>query len=247
MERTSTQFAELMESPANFLIEDGALGRPNNRRKTLSLAEQISWQIGKMILEEKFSPGDSLIEESLSTEFGVSRGPVREALRILEREKLVEILPRRGARVTRLSVREVSEIFDIRAILLGHAARIAAESKNADCLKSLVAGHEALVNNLQGDDDMDVHFAISVQMNYVLAARTENERLYDIIFELARQIARYTRLGLSKPQQRARSVQTWGELIELIRQGRGNEAEMLQRQRVKEVQELAIESLGTGQ
>ncbi|MCE2493379.1 MAG: GntR family transcriptional regulator [Alphaproteobacteria bacterium] len=243
MERTSTYFAESVGSKAQFSFEDSMLVRSGDGRKTLSLAEQIAWQIGKSILEDKYQPGEALTEQSLSSEFKVSRGPVREALRILERERLVEIVPRRGARVTHLSAREVSEIFDIRAILLGHAARLAAEGESAECLEVLTAGHKILADNVAGDDDLDIHFTVSYQMNYALAAGTGNKQLYEIIFHLARQVARYTRVGLSSHGQRARSVQTWEKLIELIRNGRGDEAEALERQRVREVQELAISSL----
>lgn len=243
MERTSTYFAELVGSKEQFPFENDILIRSRDIRKTLSLAEQIAWQIGKSILEEKYQPGEALTEHSLSSEFNVSRGPVREALRILEREKLVEIVPRRGARVTHLSAREVGEIFDIRAILLGHAARLTAEGESAECLEVLMAGHKMLAGNIEGDDDLDVHFSVSYQMNYALAAGTGNEQLYEIVFHLARQVARYTRVGLSSHEQRARSVQTWAELIELIRSGHGDEAEALERRRVREVQELAIGSL----
>lgn len=243
MDRTTQRFAEMMDSPANIEAEKKLFELAGPRRRTMTLAEQISWQIGKSILEEVYQPGEALTEQNLSKDFGVSRGPVREALRILEREKLVEILPRRGARVTRLSIQEVSEIFDIRAILLGHAARLAAEGGNPECLEALTAGHKVLVDNINGGNDLDVHLAVSVQMNQVLASRTGNERLYEIIFDLARQIARYTRFGLSSDQQRIQSVQTWGELIDHIRNGRGDEAEILERQRVKHVQKYVIESL----
>ena len=60
-----------------------------------------------------------IMEQALAAEFAVSRGPVREALRILERDGLVTILPRRGALVSDLSIAEVKEIFDIRAMLNG--------------------------------------------------------------------------------------------------------------------------------
>ncbi len=233
--------AELIGSKPS--IEGEVFAHQGERRRTLSLAEQIAEQIGKAILEEQYKPGEALTEQALSSEFSVSRGPVREALRILERETLVEIVPRHGARVTRLSVREVSEIFDVRAILLGHAARLAAENKDADCLQALSKGYEILAKNVAGKNDLDIHFQVSAQMNYALVARTGNQKLFEIVFNLARQVARYTRLGLSTAEQRAQSVRTWRELIELIRQGQGNDAEALERERVRDTQALAIKIL----
>lgn len=236
-------FFDLDSPRSKVSIESDVFAPSAERRRTLSLAEQIAEQIGKAILAEQYKPGEALTEQSLSAEFSVSRGPVREALRILEREKLVEIVPRHGARVTHLSMREVSEIFDIRAVLLGHAARLAAESRDAECLRVLEQGHRLLAKNVDGKNDLDVHFDVSAQMNYALVARTGNQKLFEIVFNLARQIARYTRLGLSGPDQRKRSVATWSELIEHIRAGRADEAEVLERKRVRTTQAFAIESL----
>ena len=64
---------------------------------TLSVAEQIASRIGDRILSGELSPGQRIIEQDIATEFQVSRGPVREALWILERENLVTLPPRRGA------------------------------------------------------------------------------------------------------------------------------------------------------
>ena len=67
------------------------------------------------------------METTLAAEFGVSRGPVRDALRLLEKDGLVTILARRGAQVTKLSIQEVREIFDIRVALNGLRDRGIAE------------------------------------------------------------------------------------------------------------------------
>ncbi|MDD5030802.1 MAG: GntR family transcriptional regulator, partial [Rhodoferax sp.] len=67
-----------------------------------SVPEQIAGRIGDRILGSAVAPGERIAEQELADEFGVSRGPIREALRILEREGLVTLLPRRGAIVTEL-------------------------------------------------------------------------------------------------------------------------------------------------
>lgn len=218
--------------------------RPSARRRTLSLAEQIAEQLGESILQDVLKPGDAITEQSVSEQFSVSRGPVRDALRILEKEGLVEIIPRRGARVTSLSIKEVSDIFDIRAVLLGHAARLAARRKDPECLRALKEGFAILAKNLDGKNDLDVHFRVSARMNFALVERSGNEKLCEIVFHLARQVARYTRLGLSTPERRADSVKTWRELIVLIENGMDDEADVLERQRVRQAQALAVKILG---
>lgn len=225
-------------------VEASLFPRPFGRRRTLSLAEQIAEQLGESILQDALKPGDAITEQSVSGQFSVSRGPVRDALRILEKEGLVEIVPRRGARVTNLTIQEVSDIFDIRAVLLGHAARLAARRKDPECLRVLKEGFAILAKNLDGRNDLDVHFRVSARMNFALVERSGNEKLCEIVFHLARQVARYTRLGLSTPERRADSVKTWRELIVLVENGMDDEADVLERQRVRQAQALAVKILG---
>jgi DNA-binding GntR family transcriptional regulator len=66
----------------------------------------------------EYAPDERVREEALADEFEVSRGPVREAQRIQEKDSVVRILPNRGAHVTQLSVKEVSDIFEVRRTLL---------------------------------------------------------------------------------------------------------------------------------
>jgi DNA-binding GntR family transcriptional regulator len=75
------------------------------------------------ILQGRYAPGQRLIEADLTLELGVSRGPLREALRRLSADNLLEIVPNRGAIVRRLSMREMLELFEIRIALESHAAR----------------------------------------------------------------------------------------------------------------------------
>jgi DNA-binding GntR family transcriptional regulator len=80
------------------------------------------------ILQGRYAPGQRLIEADLTSELGVSRGPLREALRRLSADNLLEIVPNRGAIVRRLSLREMLELFSIRIALESHAAREAASA-----------------------------------------------------------------------------------------------------------------------
>src|SRR5690554_866614 len=92
--------------------------RPRNKslgHQLLTLPDQIAEYIFKAIANGDYAPGERIREESLAEQFAVSRGPVREALRILENDSVVRILPNRGAHVTQLSIKEVSDIFEIRS------------------------------------------------------------------------------------------------------------------------------------
>lgn len=91
------------------------------------------------IAEGTWGPGARLVERDLGEEFGVSRVPVREALRALESEGFVELLPRRGAVVRTLTRSVVEDLFDIRQVLEALAARLVAERIDDDGLAQLAA------------------------------------------------------------------------------------------------------------
>ena len=80
---------------------------------TLTVSEQIAARVGDRILDGKMPPGARVGEQELADEFAVSRGPIRDALRILEREGLITLLPRRGAIVTELSASELRELLEV--------------------------------------------------------------------------------------------------------------------------------------
>ncbi|GAA4883516.1 GntR family transcriptional regulator [Actinomycetospora straminea] len=82
-----------------------------------SLVELALERIRADILRGTLAPGERLVEEQLTRRFGVSRAPVREALRLLAQQGLVEHLPRRGVRVVELSARDIQELFDLRDAL----------------------------------------------------------------------------------------------------------------------------------
>lgn len=212
-------------------------------RKTMSLAEQIAQQVSESIVQEDLAPGQAITEQSLSDNFEVSRGPVREALRILEKEGLVEIIPRQGARVTHLTIDEINQVFELRAVLLGYCAARAAERQSSACVEVLTRGCAALERNLSSDNSLGVHMDVSAEMNEALIAESENERINQMVFQLARQTARYTRLGLSEEVARKNSVETWRELIRLIANGKDRDAELLERRRVLDVREFAVKLL----
>ncbi len=111
---------------------------------TLTVSEQIASRVGERILSGRLAPGVRIGEQELADEFKVSRGPVRDALRILEREGLATLLARRGAIVTDLSAQELSELLDIRAGLFEVAVRKLMAQPSAPLLPLMRAGTERL-------------------------------------------------------------------------------------------------------
>ena len=101
------------------------------------LGEQVSQILIDAILEGSLKQGDQLIEADLQQHFNVSRSPLREAFRDLEKKGLVEIIPRRGAFVRTVTTKDVKENFPVRAALEGLAAREAYSRLTAQDLKQL--------------------------------------------------------------------------------------------------------------
>ncbi|MGI8332912.1 GntR family transcriptional regulator [Actinomadura scrupuli] len=98
---------------------------PHGALESSSLVELSVRRLRDEILSGTLVPGERLIEEQLTRRFGISRAPVREALRLLGQQGLVEHLPRRGVRVAELSRRDVDELFTLRDVLERHAVQTA--------------------------------------------------------------------------------------------------------------------------
>ena len=201
-----------------------------------TLPLQIADRIGARIVEEEAAPGARLKEVELAAEFGVSRASVREALRILEKRGLVTILPQRGAQVTRLSAKELEDLFEIRSVMLGLASRRVAQAADAGTRRALGERLEALVAARRS---APAYARASAAMVAEIARRSGNLQLEDYIASYAQRFGRYARLGLATQARRERSIANWRRLMRAIAAGDGALAETVHRR-------LAMENLEAG-
>ncbi|MFO1198312.1 MAG: GntR family transcriptional regulator [Burkholderiaceae bacterium] len=215
------------DGPVAFrLFADGS-------QPTLTVPEQIAAKVGDRILDGRLAPGERIREQSLADEFAVSRGPVREAIRILEREGLATILPRRGAIVTELSAGEVGEIFEIRAGLLEIVARKSIAHRDEQLLallRACVARLEALA---ELDDDGGRYAETTYRIGLIGAHRCGNRRLTRMLASLSLQTLRYSKLGLASKARRAESVALWREALDAYERGDAHRYAALARQRIE--------------
>jgi DNA-binding GntR family transcriptional regulator len=211
---------------------------------TSSLPEQIATRLSERIVSGALKPGQRIMEQALASEFMVSRGPIREALRMLERDGLVTILPRRGAIVTNLSIDELKEIFDVRAMLNGLRDRLIAEHAERDKLLPTLETELAKLTRYAADAKKGQQYVETVwTINRVLTEACPSARLRSILDSLSRQTLRYSQLGLGTPERRRESVQHWQNLVEAIRKGDGAAAERIARERVTDSRDGAIRAL----
>jgi DNA-binding GntR family transcriptional regulator len=146
----------------------------------VSLSQRVAEELRRSILTNRRRPGDRLIEDRLSEELGVSRIPVREALRVLAGEGLVEVQPRRGASVADVSPEVARDLVEVRATLEGLNARLAARHHHpaivAELREVLQQGNRAA--NSRNVDDL---VRLNGEFHDKLAEAGRNSILWDIM------------------------------------------------------------------
>ena len=121
-----------------------------------TLREVVADEIRRMIIAGDLEPGERLLEDRLAEQLGVSRNPVREAIRALEGTGLVEVVPRRGAYVSRFEPEHARQLLELRSVLEAYAAEMAARNRTDD---DLVALHECIEHGRKATAENDIVLA----------------------------------------------------------------------------------------
>ena len=108
-----------------------------NSNEYLPLRDVVFNTLRDAILTGKLQPGERLMENQLAEKLGVSRTPIREALRMLKLENLVELTPRKGAQVLDMSEKDIVNVLEIREVLEGLAAQLACKKMTSETLEEL--------------------------------------------------------------------------------------------------------------
>lgn len=210
---------------------------------TLTVPEQIAAEVGNRILDGRLAPGARIGEQELADEFQVSRGPVREAIRVLEREGLVTVLARRGTIVTELTADELREVFEIRAALFDVVARTVAHTRPPELLAVLRSGVARLEALAPGARDGDAYAETTYRLLIIAARFAGNQRLQRMLAALSLQTLRYSKLGLQSVERRLRSVKLWRQALVALERGDAERLMALSRQRIEESGEEAARHL----
>ena len=182
--------------------------------KTISLADQVFEHLETDILSGKYQRGEILTESKLSSELGVSRTPIREALRRLEQEHLIEEAPK-GNVVVGISEKDLGDIFMIRIKLEGQAAAMAAENRTDEQLNILREAVEFQEFYLERHDadrikSMDSRFHQTI---YKMCASAV---FYDVLLPLHKKILKYRRASVSNTSRAEASVAEHRAIYEAI-------------------------------
>ncbi len=193
---------------------------------TQTLPEKITATLAERIVDGTYPPGSRLIEALLSKEFGLSHGPIRDALRSLQHAGLVTILPYRGAVVTDVTVREIRELYQVRAALVGLRARWIAEDPQRSELVALVKAPIARMQQLAGKDRAE-YTRTALMVNRSFTESLSNNWLRSTLASLMLQTSRYTRLALASVAHQKYSAKQWQALLDAIEAGDGEGAEKI--------------------
>lgn len=188
------------------------------------LRELVFEALREAIIQGRLHPGERLMEIQLAEELGVSRTPVREAIRKLELEGLVLMIPRKGAYVSQISMKDIADVFEIRRALEGLAARLAAERATDEEIERL---ERALVkiSEVAEAEDLDGAVALDTDFHEELMAASHNPRLSQMVSNLREQIQRFRLTSLSHPGRVKLAVEEHAKIVDAIA---GRDAELAQ-------------------
>jgi len=166
--------------------------------KTEDLASSAYQRVREAILEGEYEPGAPLFEVHLAARMGMSRTPVREALKVLARDGLVEAVPSRGYFVPRRSMDDLRELFELREALEGMAARCAATRASAEEIGQL----QALCDRYAAEQDWAQWAQVGTAFHNLLLTAAHNERLSTMLDSLKDQIILSRRSALQADERR---------------------------------------------
>jgi len=211
----------MIEPPA-LAIE---LDPPHPAEHKLLSRTVADWLADRIISGEE-APGTRLTETGVARRAGVSRSPVREALRILEGEGLVHIVPRYGAQVARVGIADVEELYACRMLLEPVCTRLAVESLEPDDVAEL----DALRSQMEDAVANPVRFlGLNVHYFRTLVLHCPNETLRELVELTWKKAVRYWSIFARLPRYAEISIVQHGTLHDAIRHGDGAAAERADR------------------
>lgn len=225
------------------------MGTANGKRRMGN--SQVLDRLRHMILLGEYEPSGRLVEEHLAQSLGVSRTPVRQALTRLESEGLVEIVPNRGAVVRGFGIEEVWDVYDLRALLEGHAARLAARrAKEAelDRLRGVAAEMEAVEERRFSDREEETRWLVARNQEFhggiVEAGR--NRRLRGLLDRTVELPLVFKAFYWYTPEERHISNHHHRQILRSLEQGDGERAEIVMREHVYEGRDTVVRALEEG-
>jgi DNA-binding GntR family transcriptional regulator len=181
-------------------------------------AALVQERLERMIAAGDLSPGERLNEVALAKNFSVTRGPIREAARALEKLGLVTIIPNRGAFVRECTLDEAMDIYELNALIFGLAAAQAAQSIDAARAKALIDLVDAMDVAAAGGDT-EVFFELNIQFHKSILDGARNEQIAPVYLGFIKKLALLRRAAFRHHPNMAASNAEHRHLLEAILAG----------------------------
>lgn len=206
------------------------------------LREIVFETLREAIISGRLKPGERMMEIQLAEELGVSRTPVREAIRKLELEGLVVMVPRKGAYVGDISSRDIVEVFEVRGALESLAAGLAAERITVEELENL---ERILVRIADCVEHKDLKELIEADAEFhdELYKASRNRKLAQIILNSREQIQRFRSTSLATPGRMKDALDEHKKIVEAISQRNVALAQKLALEHIENAEDRLMETL----
>jgi DNA-binding GntR family transcriptional regulator len=196
------------------------------------LRELVFESLREAIISGMLRPSERLMEIQLAEEMGVSRTPVREAIRKLELEGLVVMIPRKGAYVAGMSIKDIADVFEIRGALEGLAAELASERATDEELEVM---ERYLVKISEEIENGDLSKVVETDTDFhtLIYEASRNARLSQIINNLREQIQRFRTTSLSFPGRMKVALEEHRKIVEALSSRDGELARKLAQEHIE--------------
>ena len=200
------------------------------------------------IITQVLKPGERLMEIQLADEMGVSRTPVREAIRKLELEGLVIMVPRKGAYVAGVSMKDLHEVYEVRAALEMLAVSLAAEritDEELDALERQVLRESEEEAN-ENENTLDNIVYIDTTFHDIIYQAANNQRLVQFLNILQEQLQRFRAASLSRPGRSKTALEEHKQIIEALAERNGDLAAQLAKEHIDNAESAMIFAMQEG-
>jgi DNA-binding GntR family transcriptional regulator len=207
------------------------------------LHDEVAERLRESILSGELEPRARINELNLCERFGISRTPLREAVKILATEGLLELLPNRGARVASISAEEVNEMLEVIGGLEATAADLACREVTDEEIAAIEVKHVAMVAAWRRKDHTG-YLTLNRDIHDMIMRASRNATLQSIYANLSGRIQR-ARYGAHKtPEQWKRAIDEHELILELLKERKGEQLAVLLREHIRGKKPLILASYG---
>lgn len=199
-------------------------------------------EIRRRILDGEFPPSSPLSEYQLAASLNLSRTPVREAVKQLEKEGLVWSVPNKGTFVAELTAHDIMEIYQVRERLEGLAARVAAEQMPEEEIRQLEK-EIALANELEAAGKINEVLQCDIRLHRLIVAAPQNARLCAILSNLEDQMYRVRSIFTQSPEWLSLTMHDHALIVQKIRERDGAGAETAMARHLRSACERAVQTV----